>query len=69
MTGHTTAKLRRSWLVTKNHYPVHGTGACRTVSESKFRAVENYKNLERFLDCDMEEMDSYLYSVEESVES
>mgnify|MGYP000193550815 CR=1 FL=1 len=33
--------------------------------KANLRAVENYKNLGRFLDCDMEETDSYLYSVRE----
>ena len=39
VTGHTTAKLRRKHgLIYEKSLHVHGTGACRTVSESKFKS-------------------------------
>lgn len=38
VTGHTTAKITAQHGMFTKNITVHGTGACRTVSESKFKS-------------------------------
>ena len=66
VTGHTTAKITaQHGLIYEKSLQSMGQERAELFLKANLRAVENYKNLGRFLDCDMEETDSYLYSVRE----
>lgn len=66
VTGHTTAKITaQHGLIYEKSLQSLGQERAELFLKANLKAVENYKNLGRFLDCDMEEMDSYLYSVRE----
>ena len=66
VTGHTTAKITaQHGLIYEKSLQSMGQERAELFLKANLRAVENYKSLGRFLDCDMEETDSYLYSVRE----
>ena len=59
VTGHTTAKITaQHGLIYEKSLQSLGQERAELFLKANLKAVENYKNLGRFLDCDMEEMDS-----------
>lgn len=64
VTGHTTAKITaQHGLIYEKTLQSLGQERAELFLKANLKAVANYKNLGAFLDCDMEEKDSYLYSV------
>ena len=66
MTAHTTAKITaQQGLIYEKVLQSLGQERAELFLKANLKAVQHYKNLGRFVDCDMEEADSYLYSVRE----
>ena len=66
ITGHTTAKITaQHGLIYEKALQSLGQERAGLFLKANLKAVSNYKDLGRFLDCDMEEKDSYIYSVSE----
>lgn len=64
ITGHTTAKITaQQGLIYEKILGKYGQERAALFLKANEEAVQKYKNIGWVLDCDMEEMDSYIYSV------